>query len=64
MGIRSPTRIHLMSSRLFSKWAGTFFNIGLRALARSQEMRWVGSLRLDAMGRILMSGLALCVMMR
>ena len=53
-----------MSSRLLSKWAGTFFNIGLRALARSQEMRLMGPLILDTMGRILMSRLALCVLMR
>ena len=33
-----------MSSRLFCNWAGTFFSIGLRALARSHEMRWVGPL--------------------
>ena len=44
-----------MSSRLYSKWAGTFFSIGLRALARSHEMRWVGPLILDTIGRILMS---------
>ena len=39
--------MHLISSRLFSKWAGTFFSIGLRALARSHEIRWVGPLTLD-----------------
>ena len=51
-----------MSSRLFSKWAGAFLSNGLRALVRSHEMRWVGPLILDGIGRILMSGLALaCV---
>ena len=37
--VRLPVWIHLISSRLLSKWAGTFFSIGLRALARSHEMR-------------------------
>ena len=31
--VRSSAWIHLISSRLFSKWAGTCFGIGLRALA-------------------------------
>ena len=56
--------MHLISSRLFSKWAGTFFSIGLRALARSHEIRWVGPLTLDTIGRILISGPALWVLMR
>lgn len=62
--VRSPAWIHLKSSRLLSKWAGTFFSIGLRALARSQEMRWVGPLMLDTIGRILISGPALWVLTR
>ena len=37
--VRSPAWIHLMNARLFSKWAGTFFSIGFRALARSHKMR-------------------------
>ena len=37
--VRSPAWIHLMNARLFSKWAGTFFSIGFRALARSHNMR-------------------------
>ena len=55
---------HLMSSRLFYRCAGTFFSIGLRALASNHEMRWVGPLRLDTMGRILISGPVLWVLMR
>ena len=31
--MKSPAWVHLMSSRLFSRCAGTSFNIGLRALA-------------------------------
>ena len=53
--VKSPGWMHLMSSRLFSRCAGTFFSIGLRALASNHEMRWVGPLRLDTMGRILIS---------
>ena len=53
-----------MSSRLFYRCAGTFFSIGLRALASNHEMRWVGPLRLDTMGRILISGPVLWVLMR
>ena len=53
-----------MSSRLFSKWAGKFFSIGLRALARSHEMRWVHPLILDTIGHILMPGPVLWVLMR
>ena len=56
--------MNLISSRLFSKWAGTFFSIGLRALARSHEIRWVGPLILDTIGRILISEIALWVLMR
>lgn len=37
--VRSPAWIHLMSWRTLSKWVGTFFSIGLRTFARSQEMR-------------------------
>ena len=60
----SPAWMHLMSSRLFSRYAGTFFSIGLRALARTHEMRWVGPLVLRTMGRILISGPVLWVLMR
>ena len=56
--------MHLISSRLFSKWAGTYFSIGLRTLARSHEIRWVGPLTLDTIGRISISGPALWVLMR
>ena len=37
--VKSPAWMHLMSSRLFSRCAGTSFCIGLRALASSHEMR-------------------------
>ena len=50
--VRLPAWIHLMSSRLFSRCAGTFSNIDLKALASSHEMRWVSPLMLDTMGRI------------
>ena len=43
--VRSPAWIHLMSSRLFSRCAEMFCNIGLRALESSHEMRWVGPFR-------------------
>ena len=45
-----------MSSRLLSKWAGTYFGIGSRALTRSGEICWVGPLMLDTIGRISISG--------
>ena len=45
-----------MSSRLFSRCAGTSFSIGLWALASSHERRWVGPLVLDTMGCILIAG--------
>ena len=54
--VKSPAWVHLMSSRLFSRCAGTSFNIGLRALASSHEMRWVGPLVLDTIGRMLITG--------
>ena len=44
--------------------AGTFNSIGLRALGRSHEMRWVGPLMLDRIDRILILGPALWVLMR
>ena len=44
--------------------AGTFNSIGLRALERSHEMRWVGPLMLDRIDRILILGPALWVLMR
>ena len=53
-----------MSSRLFSKWARTFGSISLRALARSHEMRWVGLLIFDTIGRTLISGPVLWVLIR
>ena len=62
--VRSPAWIHLMSSRLFSRCAWTFSNIGLRALANSHEMRWVGPLMFDTMDRILISGPVMWVLMR
>ena len=63
--VRSPAWIHLMSSRLFSRCAEMFSNIGLRALESScHEMRWVGPLMFDTMGRILISGPVLWVLMR
>ena len=54
--VKSPAWMYLLSSRLFSKCAGTSFSIGLRALARSHEIRWVGPLVLDTMGHILITG--------
>ena len=36
----------------------------LRALASSHERRWVGPLVLDTMGRILITGPVLCVLIR
>jgi len=62
--VRSPAWVHLISSRLFSKWAGTFFSVGLRALARSHELLWVVPLMLDTIGRILISVPVLWVLMR
>ena len=62
--VRSSDWIHLMSWRLFSKWTGTFFSTGLMALARSHEMRWMGPLMLDTIGRILISGSVLWVLTR
>ena len=62
--VRSPAWIHLMNSRLFSKWAGTFFSIGFRALARSHKIRWVVPLMLDTIGLVLISGPVLWVLMR
>ena len=53
--VKSPPWMHVMSSRLFSRCAGTSFNFGLRAFVSSHEMRWVGPLVLDKMGRILIS---------
>ena len=43
---------------------GTFNSIGLRALEKSHEMRWVGPLMLDRIDRILILGPALWVLMR
>ena len=39
--VKSLAWMHLMSSRLFSRCAGTSFNMGLRALASSHERRWL-----------------------
>ena len=62
--VRSRAWMHLMSSRLFSRCAGTSFSIGLRVLASSHERRWVGPLVLDTMGRILIAGPDLWVLIR
>ena len=62
--VKSPACMHVMSSRLFSRCAGTSFNFGLRAFVSSHEMRWVGSLVLDTIGRILISRPVLWVLMR
>ena len=62
--VKSPAWMHLMTSRLFSRCAGTSFSIGLRALASSHEMRWVGPLVLDTMGRIVTTGPVLWVLVR
>ena len=62
--VKSPAWMHLISSRLFSRCAGTSFSNGLRALARSHERRWVGPLVLDTIGRILVIGPVLCVLIR
>ena len=62
--VRSPVWMHLMSSRLFSRCTRTSFSIGLRALASSHERRWVGLLVLDTMGRILIAGPGLWVLIR
>ena len=62
--VKSPVWMHLMSSRLFSRCVGTSFSIGLRALASSHDIRWVGPLVLGTMGRILISGPVLWVLMR
>ena len=64
MVVKSPTWMHLMSSRLFSGCAGTSFSIGLRALASSHERRWVGPLVLDTVIRILITGPVLWVLIR
>ena len=62
--LKSLAWMHLMSSRLFSRCAGTSFSIGLRALASGHEMRWVDPLVLDTMGRILITGPVLWVLIR
>ena len=62
--VKSLVWMQLISSRLFSRCAGTSFSIGLRALASSHERRWVGPLVLDTMGRILITGPVLCVLIR
>ena len=64
--VKSPAWMHLISSRLFSRCAGTSFSNGLRALASSHsyERRWVGPLVLDTIGRILIIGPVLCVLIR
>ena len=62
--VKSPVWMYLISSRLFSRCAGTSFSIGLRALVSSHERRWVGPLVLDTMGRILITGSVLCVLIR
>ena len=62
--VKSPAWMHLMSSRLFSGCARTFFSIGLRVLVSNHAMRWVGPLMMDTMGRILISGPVLWVLMR
>ena len=54
--VKSPAWMHLISSRLFSRCAGTSFSNGLRALACSHERRWVCPLVLDTIGRILITG--------
>ena len=54
--VKSPAWMHLMSSRLFLRCAGTSFNMGLRALVSSHERRWVGPLVLHTMGCILITG--------
>ena len=56
--------VRSMSLRLFFRCAEMFSNIGLRALESSHEMRWVGPLMFDTMGRILISGPVLWVLMR
>ena len=45
--VKSPAWMYLISSRLFSRCAGTSFSKGLRALASSHERRCVGPLVLD-----------------
>ena len=62
--VKSPAWMHLMSSRLFSRCAGMSFSNGLRTLASSHERRWVGPLVLDTIGRILVIGPVLCVLIR
>ena len=52
-----------MSLGLFSRCAGMSSSIGLRALASSHEMRWVGPLVVDTMGRSLVPRPALWVLM-
>ena len=49
--VESPAWMHSLSSRLFSRCVGTYFSIGWKALASNHEMRWVGPLILDTMGR-------------
>ena len=62
--VKSPAWMHLISSKLFLRCAGTSFSNGLRALASSHERRWVGPLVLDTIGRILVIGPVLCVLIR
>ena len=62
--VKSPAWMHLISTRLFSRCAGTSFSNGLRALASSHERRWVGPLVLDTIGRILITAKVLCVLIR
>lgn len=62
--VTSPAWMLLKRSRLFSRCGGTSLSIGLRALASSHERRWVGPLVFDSMGRILITGQVLWVLVR
>ena len=56
--------MHLMSSKLLPRYAGTLFCMGSRVLASNHEMRCVGSLMFDIIGPILMSGPVLRILIR
>ena len=62
--VKSPAWMHLISSRLFSRCAGTSFSNDLRALASSHERRWVGPMVFYTICCILITGPVLCVLMR
>ena len=58
------TWILLISSRLFSRCAGTVESRGVVSLVKSQTIFVVGLFVLETIGRILMVGPVFCVLIR